>query len=160
MLGSVWCRRLVAVADYPRRWSVTGPTNLLHFSFPNASLERTASARFSASGSICGHGCTTTKTETLLSVTRVSLTAYHNILLQSAHYLEPTFISTGFSNWKDPIHQCLVDVANDYWKHVVGIKFKPSDLIWIYTIQRNFLSTYSNNIGIAQSLILTFNVVC
>ena len=32
-------------------------------------------------------------------LTRV--TAYQNNLLQSAHCLEPTFISTGFSNWKD-----------------------------------------------------------
>ena len=29
------------------------------------------------------------------------VTAYQNNLLQSAHCLEPTFISTGFSNWKD-----------------------------------------------------------
>lgn len=31
------------------------------------------------------------------------ITAYQNNLLQSAHCLESTFISTGFSNWKDAV---------------------------------------------------------
>ena len=41
------------------------------------------------------------------------VTAYQNNLLQSALCLEPTFISTGFSNWKDATakfskHECSI----------------------------------------------------
>ena len=43
------------------------------------------------------------------------IVAYQNNQLQSAHCLENTFISTGFSNWKDAIakltkHECMLPI--------------------------------------------------
>ena len=93
-------RRLVAVADYQQRLLVTGPTNLLQFTFPSASLERSQwwSACFSPSGSRGDHGCTTTKTETLASVLRVSFLTrkiYCSLLIAWSRHLFVLAFRTG-----------------------------------------------------------------
>ena len=83
-------------------WSVTSRTNLSLFDFPLHEFGNTSVVKRSFQRQWFYRWSWLHYEEDLdLAFCFTCVTAYQNDLMHSSHCLEPTFISTGFSNWKD-----------------------------------------------------------